>query len=380
MGTALPKQYLPLAGSTVIEQALRPFLDDARLRGAVIALAPDDTHWPRLGIAGDPRIATVIGGADRAASVRAALAALAGRAQPDDWVLVHDAARPCLGSADRDLLLEVCRQDPVGGLLAVPLGDTLKRDQAGTVTTLPRDDLWRALTPQMFRYGPLSAALRAAEAQGLRVTDEASAFELQGQRPRLVEGSPLNIKVTRPADLEFATAVLASATVAPLQSRVGFGYDVHAFGPGDHVMLGGVRLPHSQGVVAHSDGDVLLHALCDALLGAAGLDDIGVHFSDSDARWSNVSSLIFVQQVMELLREREFEVVNADLTLLAEAPRLGSQRAAIVASVATALGVERACVNLKATTMERLGAIGRREGLAAQAVVLLQRRAHGALP
>jgi 2-C-methyl-D-erythritol 2,4-cyclodiphosphate synthase len=154
--------------------------------------------------------------------------------------------------------------------------------------------------------------------------------------------------------------------------RIGFGTDVHAFGPGDFVMLGGVRVPHTHGVVAHSDGDVLLHALCDALLGAAALGDIGQHFSDSDPRWRDAPSAVFVRQVLEMLRARGLTVTNADLTLLAEAPRIAAHRAAIAQQVAQLLGISEARVNLKATTTEGLGFLGRREGLAAHAVVLLQ--------
>lgn len=155
--------------------------------------------------------------------------------------------------------------------------------------------------------------------------------------------------------------------------RVGSGFDVHAFGPGDHVMLGGVRVPHSQGVVAHSDGDVLLHALCDALLGAAGLGDIGQHFPDSDPQWRGASSDRFVTHAVTLLRERGYSIVNADLTLLCEAPRLAAHRDAIRSAIATLLGVAADAVNLKATTTEKMGYLGRREGLAAEAVVLITR-------
>lgn len=155
--------------------------------------------------------------------------------------------------------------------------------------------------------------------------------------------------------------------------RIGQGYDVHAFGPGDHVTLGGVRIPHSQGIVAHSDGDVILHALCDALLGAAGLGDIGMHFPDSDSRWRGTDSRVFVRHVRSLLADRGFAVVNVDITVLAEAPRLGAHREAMRANIAADLGIDASCANIKATTSEGLGFIGRREGLAAQAIALLIR-------
>ena len=160
--------------------------------------------------------------------------------------------------------------------------------------------------------------------------------------------------------------------------RVGIGYDVHAYGPGDHVMLGGVRVPHSHGVKAHSDGDVLLHALCDALLGALGLGDIGQHFPDTDPRWKGASSLLFLRHCASLMRSRGWQLVNADATVIAEAPRLGSHRDAMRATIAAELGCEPGRVNVKATTHERLGALGRAEGLAAQAIVLLAQSDHEA--
>lgn len=155
--------------------------------------------------------------------------------------------------------------------------------------------------------------------------------------------------------------------------RIGQGYDVHAFGPGDHVTLGGVQIPHSHGIVAHSDGDVILHALCDALLGAAGLGDIGMHFPDSDPRWRGADSRVFVRHVRSLLGDRGFAVVNVDITVLAEAPRLGAHRETMRANIAADLGIDASCANVKATTSESLGFIGRREGLAAQAIALLIR-------
>ncbi|MBS0396782.1 MAG: 2-C-methyl-D-erythritol 2,4-cyclodiphosphate synthase, partial [Proteobacteria bacterium] len=235
--------------------------------------------------------------------------------------------------------------------------------------TVPRDALWRAQTPQAFRRRRLQAALAASPA----ATDEASAVEAAGGRPLLVAGSPENVKVTEPADLALAGRLKEGH--GPMnEQRIGFGTDVHAFGPGDHVWLGGVRLVHSHGVVAHSDGDVLLHALCDALLGAAGLGDIGQHFPDSDPRYRGAASTSLLAAVLAQLRAAGYRVVNADLTLLGEAPRIAPHREAIRASVAAALGVEAGRVNLKATTTERLGALGRREGLAAQAAVLIERR------
>jgi 2-C-methyl-D-erythritol 2,4-cyclodiphosphate synthase len=226
----------------------------------------------------------------------------------------------------------------------------------------------------MFRYGKLCAALDAAHAARRYPTDEAQALEWQGEQPLLIAGAASNLKITTAEDLILAAAILRSresGNAQVRQMRIGSGFDVHAFGPGDYLMLGGVRVPHPRGVIAHSDGDVLLHALCDALLGAAGLGDIGQHFKDTDPRWRGADSRRFVVEVLAMLRERGLEVANADLTLLAESPRLGPHRDAMRQGIAELLGVAHECVNIKATTTERLGFLGRSEGIAAQAVVLL---------
>ena len=371
-GVGEPKQYAPLNGQAVIGWALAPFLADPRCAGIVVALAPGDQLFERSVRAQAGRIRTVEGGAERCHSVRGALAALT-QATPSDWVLTHDAARPCLPREDLERLLTSLEHHPLGGLLAVPASDTLKRAaaEADIEGTVDRTGLWRALTPQMFRYGRLCAALDAAFATGRLPTDEAQALEWLGERPRIVPGSSANLKITTAEDLPLASALLAGAR-REVAMRIGSGIDVHAFGPGDAVMLGGVRIPYSHGVLAHSDGDVLLHALCDALLGAAGLGDIGQHFRDDDPRWRGADSTRFVSAVLEMLQARGLRVVNADLTVLAEAPRVGPHRESIRARIASLLELEVGAVNLKATTTEQLGFLGRGEGLAAQAVVLLE--------
>jgi 2-C-methyl-D-erythritol 4-phosphate cytidylyltransferase/2-C-methyl-D-erythritol 2,4-cyclodiphosphate synthase len=370
-GEQLPKQYAKLRGQAVIHWALAPFLADPRCAGIVVALAPGDSLFEHCVRAEPGRLRTVEGGTERCHSVRRALAALT-EATASDWVLTHDAARPCLPRADLERLLTSLEQHPLGGLLGAPGGDTLKRAAAdGEIEgTVDRSGLWRALTPQMFRYGPLCAALDAAFAAGRLPTDEAQALEWLGERPRLVPGSGANLKITTAEDLSLASALLAGT--GEVAMRIGSGIDVHAFGPGDAVMLGGVRVPYGRGVLAHSDGDVLLHALCDALLGAAGLGDIGQHFRDDDPRWRGADSAQFVTAVLEMLKARGLRVVNADLTVLAEAPRVGPHRESIRARIASLLELDAGAVNLKATTTERLGFLGRGEGLAAQAVVLLE--------
>jgi 2-C-methyl-D-erythritol 4-phosphate cytidylyltransferase / 2-C-methyl-D-erythritol 2,4-cyclodiphosphate synthase len=396
-GAARPKQYAPLEGRTVIEWALAPFLADARCAGIVVAVAPEDTLWSEVaarlesagsaaGGASPRRVIRASGGAHRSLSVRSALAALEPSALAADWVLVHDAARPCLDPRDLERLLGRLVAHQVGGLLGLPAADTLKGAvSAGAASsgasgggevaqTIDRSGLWRALTPQMFRYGRLCAALDAAHSAGRFPTDEAQALEWQGERPVLVEGMPGNLKVTAPEDLLLAAAIVRSRRPRISQDgfmRIGSGIDVHAFGPGDFVMLGGVRIPHSRGVVAHSDGDVALHALCDALLGAAGLGDIGQHFKDSDPRWKGADSRKFVASILAMLHERGLTVANADITVLAEAPKVAPFRDAMRREIAQLLSIDPARVNIKATTTEGLGFLGRTEGIAAHALVLL---------
>ncbi len=382
-GTQLPKQYAPLLGRTVMEWALAPFVADPQCRGITVALAPEDARWPRLAGRLPATVATVPGGAQRSASVLNGLRALGPMADERDWVLVHDAARPCLPAADLAQLLRELGAEETGGLLATRGADTLKFAPMGGATavarTVDRTGLWRALTPQMFRLGALRKALEAAHDAGRTPTDESQALEWVGARPLLVEGSAANIKVTTAQDLVVAAAILTSAGGAAPQligkeqpMRIGSGFDVHTFGEGDFVMLGGVRVPYGRGVIAHSDGDVILHALCDAMLGAAGLGDIGQHFRDDDPQWRGADSKGFVRAVLAMLRERKLAVVNADITVLAEAPRLSRHREDIRHSIAALLEVESDCVNVKATTTEKMGFLGRGEGLAAQAVVLLR--------
>jgi len=371
-GASIPKQYARIGGRSVIEWSLAPFLADARCAGVRVAIAPDDAQWAALNLV-DPsgRLVAVAGGEDRWQSVQRGIEALPPEAL-DDAVLVHDAARPCLSRAAIDRLLDALPGSPDGAVLAVPLSDTLKRaaDEPSRVeATVDRRGLWRAQTPQAARGAVLAAALARCASAGVAPTDEAQALEHAGLAPRLVEGEATNIKITTAGDLALAAAILAKES--GMSMRVGSGYDVHAFGPGDHVMLGGVRIPHDRGVVAHSDGDVLLHALCDALLGAAGKGDIGQWFPDTDPRWRGADSSRFVTHVMEQLAADGWRVANVDLTLLAQAPRVAKHREAIVARVASLLGLPAGAVNLKATTTEGLGAIGRAEGLAAQASVLL---------
>ena len=373
----IPKQYTPLLGRSVLEWSLRALLAEPRIQGIVVVLAAGDAHWGEIARSLDsPKLLTTIGGAHRQDSVMNGLEYLAPTAQADDWILVHDAARPCLRAGDLSALCDALENNPrsaaaeIGGVvLAAPIVDTIKRELPHGLETVDRTGLWRALTPQIFAYAALRKALNDAAADKLAVTDEAQAMERMGIRAALVPGSPFNIKVTRAEDLEVAAAILKMGESS--QMRIGQGVDVHAFGAGDHVVLGGVRIAHAQGIVAHSDGDVVIHALCDALLGAMGDGDIGQHFPDSDPRYRGADSRVFLRVVAQRMKSAGLRLVNADITVLAEAPRIGAHRSAMAANLAQDLQVAATAINIKATTTERLGFIGRKEGLAAMASVLL---------
>jgi 2-C-methyl-D-erythritol 4-phosphate cytidylyltransferase/2-C-methyl-D-erythritol 2,4-cyclodiphosphate synthase len=374
---SIPKQYAPLRGATVLEWSLRAILAEPRVHTVVVALAPDDALWPGVAAKLNSRkLQTTQGGVNRQDSVANGLEFLAGCAAADDWILVHDAARPCLSATELGALLDAVGAgnsadagNCAGAVLAAPIVDTVKRELGDHVLTVDRQGLWRALTPQVFPFALLRHALKEAALAGVAVTDEAQAIERMGSRPMLVQGSPFNVKVTSVSDLGLAAKILQMTEDRTM--RVGQGFDVHAFGEGDHVILGGVRIAHPRGVVAHSDGDVVIHALCDAVLGALGEGDIGQHFPDSDPRYRGADSRVFLREVAARMQAAGLRLINADVTVLAEAPRIAAHRAAMAANLAADLGASAHLVNIKATTTERLGFIGRGEGLAALASVLL---------
>jgi 2-C-methyl-D-erythritol 4-phosphate cytidylyltransferase/2-C-methyl-D-erythritol 2,4-cyclodiphosphate synthase len=378
--SAAPKQYASLLGATVLEWSLKALLAELRVHAVVLGLAADDAHWAKLApTLASPKLQTTTGGVNRQDTVANGLEFLADRAAADDWILVHDAARPCLTSVDLGALLDALDPGPAakagaggarsGAVLAAPIVDTVKRELGDHVITVDRAGLWRALTPQIFAFAELRHALKEAALAGITVTDEAQAVERLGLHLTLVQGSPFNIKITRAEDLATAARVLTMTEEIPM--RVGQGFDVHAFGEGDHVMLGGVRIAHPQGVVAHSDGDVVIHALCDAVLGALGDGDIGRHFPDSDPRYRGADSRVFLRVVAARMQAAGLKLINADITVLAEAPRIAAHCAAMAANLSADLGTAAQLINIKATTTERLGFIGRGEGLAALASVLL---------
>lgn len=353
-----PKQWRPLGGATVAGHAV------AALRRAglspVVGVHAAGERARASGLGAD---LLVTGGATRAESVRAGLEALVG--DPPDAVLIHDAARPCASEAlvrrVRDALALV-----EGAAPALPVTDALWIGGESVEGTRSRDGLWRAQTPQGFRFDAILAAHRAHPGGA---ADDVEVARAAGIRVAIVPGEEDNIKVTHPGDLERAARILEGR----MEVRTGHGYDVHAFGPGDHVMLGGVRLPHDRGVVAHSDGDVALHALTDAVLGALCAGDIGQLFPNSDPRWAGAASLAFLRHARALAAEAGWRVTHADVTVVCEAPRVGPHAAAMREAVAGALGIGADAVSVKATTSERMGFTGRGEGIAAFATATLVR-------
>jgi 2-C-methyl-D-erythritol 4-phosphate cytidylyltransferase/2-C-methyl-D-erythritol 2,4-cyclodiphosphate synthase len=310
---------------------------------------------------------TVPGGAVRARSVQNGLAAL--RGQPDDQaVLIHDAARPFVAESHVSALLAALAGAD-GAIPALPVADTLKRtDDAGATITAPREGLHRAQTPQAFRLGVLRRAYAAWPTDAGEPTDDAQVVERAGGRVVLVAGDPRLMKLTYPEDFAMAELLAQTATI----TRVGQGFDAHRFGPGDGVALCGVRIAHNRSLIGHSDADAGLHALTDALLGAIGEGDIGAHFPPSNPRWKGVDSGVFMRHAMELLHQRGGRLINVDVTLICERPKLSPHRQAMRERLAELLDLPIDRISVKATTTETMGFTGREEGLAAQALAVVQ--------
>jgi 2-C-methyl-D-erythritol 4-phosphate cytidylyltransferase/2-C-methyl-D-erythritol 2,4-cyclodiphosphate synthase len=356
-----PKQYCPLGGEPVLRRTVRAFLSHPAIDVVLVAISPDHAEMYAQATAGLALPAPVHGGASRQASVRAGLERLAAGADPPDLVLVHDGARPMVDGATIERVV-LALGDAPAAVAAVPVVDTLKRAADGRVAgTVDRTGLWQAQTPQGFRFADILDAHRRFADAG--ATDDAALAELAGLPVALVPGSPENLKVTASDDLARAERLLGGP-----EFRTGIGYDVHRFGPGDHVMVCGVRVPHDRGVEAHSDGDVGLHALTDALLGTIAAGDIGVHFPPSDPRWRGAASDLFLRHAVEMVHARGGRVVSADVTVVCERPKVGPHRAAMSERMAALLGVPPDRASVKATTSEGMGFTGRGEGIAAQAV------------
>lgn len=364
LGGEVPKQYLALAGRAVLRHSVETFLRHPAISAVRVVISAEHRALYDSAIAGLAILPPVTGGASRQDSVRHGLESLA-ELRPD-CVLIHDAARPFLTKDIVDRTLAALDDVP-GAVVAVPVTDTLKRGQDGRVAgTVDRSALWRAQTPQAFRYAEILAAHR--QAKGATMTDDAAVAEAAGLPVKLVMGADDNFKITTADDLQRAQRLVGAP--AP-EFRTGTGYDVHRFAAGDSVTICGIRIAHDQALEGHSDADVGLHALTDAILGAIGAGDLGSHFPPGDPQWRGADSARFLTHAASLVAAKGGRIAHVDVTLICERPKIAPHRAAMVARIAAILGLEESRVSVKATTTEGLGFTGRREGIAAQAVATI---------
>lgn len=381
-GGHLPKQFIEIAGAPIIIHTLRKFDACEEIDVIVVALQPDeissfDRQLKHYGLRKPVKL--VSGGAERCDSILNALAAAA-EWQPE-LVAVHDAVRPFVTSEQIGQVLR--RASETGAaILALPASDTIKEVEAGLIQrTIDRRRIWCAQTPQAFRYDLLLKANAAARAGGLpsaMTTDDSLLVERLGAPVAVVEGSVNNLKITTPEDLTLAERLFermgdtdSRHQTPDSRLRIGFGNDIHRLVEGRRLILGGVEIPFEKGLLGHSDGDALSHAITDALLGAAGFGDIGTYFSDQDPRWKDADSFVFLRHVSDLIADRGYWIANLDATILAEKPKMAPHLPAMRAKLAEAMKLDQANINLKAKTNEGLDAIGRGEAIAAQAVVML---------
>ncbi|KQB98107.1 hypothetical protein AL073_04220 [Loktanella sp. 1ANDIMAR09] len=363
-GGDVPKQWQRIGDRPVAAYAMARFANHPAITQLILVLHPDDVDtalWPR-----DPAATVVTGGATRAASVQAGLAAT----DPGiKTVLIHDAARPLVTDAVIDRVLDALATH-VGAAPAIAVTDTLWHGTDGTVAGVQdRAGLYRAQTPQGFHLAPLRAAHAAGTGQE---TDDVAVARAAGLDVAIVAGDEANIKITTPEDFDRAAELMRrnSMTSTP-DIRCGNGYDVHRFGPGDHVWLCGVQIPHTRSLQGHSDADVGMHAVTDAIYGALGKGDIGQHFPPSDPQWKGAASHIFLEHAVALAASQGFRIGNADCTLVCEYPKIGPHHDAMKAVMSAYLGIESDRISVKATTSEKLGFTGREEGIAAIATVTL---------
>lgn len=364
--SGLPKQYASIAGIPVLARSLAAFVNHSGIRRVKVMIGAGDRDFYATTVQSfaDRLLPPSLGGETRQETVRLGLSSLSD--DPPQRILIHDAARPFIDAGTITRVIAALDQNP-GAIAAEPLTDTLKRaSSAGVISeTIDRAGLWRAQTPQGFRFADILAAHERATAAGLTsFTDDAGLAEWAGLEVALVASGTHNDKLTTAEDLAIADKLLGTN----LETRTGTGFDVHSFAPGDHVWLCGVKIPHIAKLEGHSDADVALHALTDAILGAIGDGDIGQHFPPSDQRWKGAASHIFLEDAKRRVAERGGRISNVDVTLLCEAPKIAPHRDAMRAAIAAMLSIDVGRVGVKATTMEGLGFVGRREGIAAMAV------------
>lgn len=360
-GGDVPKQWQMLAGVPVLTHSIRAFAGVAEIGAIVMVVHPQDMG--RVGSMVQGRVSAVCGGATRAASVCAGLEALEGRGV--SHVMIHDGARPLISAAlIRRLIAAMTDCQAVAP--ALPVTDALWRSTGDQVAaSVPRDRLWRAQTPQCFRHDAILAAHRA---YGAEAADDVEVARAAGIAVTILPGEERNLKLTWPGDFARAETLLRSDG---MDIRTGSGYDVHRFCPGDHLWLCGVKLPFDKGLDGHSDADVGMHALTDAIYGALAMGDIGQHFPPSDLRWKGAASQIFLTHAAQMAQGMGYRISNADVTLICERPKIGAHADAMQAALAGIIGLAPDRVGVKATTSERLGFTGREEGIAAMATVTL---------
>jgi 2-C-methyl-D-erythritol 4-phosphate cytidylyltransferase/2-C-methyl-D-erythritol 2,4-cyclodiphosphate synthase len=363
-GEGLPKQYRQLGNAPVLRRSIEAFVRHPAIEHVQVVISPEHRQFYDSVAEGLALPPPIHGGETRQDSVRLGLEGLAD-AKPV-LVLIHDAARPLI-AAETIAATVAALETADGALPVLPASDTLKRVREARVeATLAREGVGLAQTPQGFRFEKILQAHRAA--RGTSCTDDASIAEHAGLNVVAVAASRLNVKLTTPEDFLMAEALLAQTGSV----RTGQGFDVHRLGPGDHVWLCGLRIEHTHGLIGHSDADVGLHALTDALLGAVALGDIGLHFPPSDERWRGAASHIFLTHAAQLIAERRGRIEHVDVTLICERPKVSPHREAMVARIAELLSIDRSRVSVKATTTEGLGFTGRGEGIAAQAIATVR--------
>ena len=360
-GPGAPKPWRSLGGRPILSWSIEAFAA-AGARQIVVVVAEAWLDEATELLRGVPGAAAVRGGTTRGDSVQQGLAALDG----DGVVLVHDAARPFLTTTHIQRLLAAIENSD-GAVPALPVADTLKRGGATVDETVPREGLWRAQTPQAFRLDVLRAAYAAWPADA-EPTDDAAVVERNGGKVAITPGDPRLMKLTYPEDFAMAEQLAGAARI----TRIGQGVDAHRWGPGEAVWLCGVKIDHDQTLIGHSDADAGLHALTDAILGAVGEGDIGEHFPPSDPQWKGAASDRFLQHAVEILTNKGGRIVNADVTLVCERPKIRPHRDAMRQRLAELLGVPLDRVSVKATTTEGMGFTGRQEGLLAQAIVAVE--------
>ncbi len=370
-GSAENKIFTSLAGRAVLEHTLSAFESHEDIQWIVVVASMRDMERIKDISLNYPKMLKVVeGGESRQESVWRGLQAL-----PDDCeiVLVHDAARPLISQHLISAVIDTIRAKG-SAVPGIPIRDTVKRSNNGVITeTVHRDNLWAVQTPQGARRETLLSAFNTLGARIREMTDEASVLESMGFPVHIVSGEESNFKLTVPEDILRMEFYLMTTPRSPATYRTGMGYDVHQFVGCRELWLGGVHIPHTLGLKGHSDADAALHALCDALLGGAGLGDIGVLFPDTDPAHMNRASMEFVEETADLLKRNGWTIENVDLTILAEAPKIGPWRNLMIDRIASGLQVGRDRVNIKATTSEKMGFVGRSEGIACWAIATLSR-------